>query len=49
VYYGGPGGGLLADVTLTGPDRGGDQFGCSVEHTLATSNGDGQADVIVGA
>ncbi len=47
VYYGGPGADAVADLTLTGAGAG-DRFGYSVSGT-GDVNGDGYADVIVGA
>src|SRR6185503_15215080 len=47
VYYGGPGADAVADLTLTGAAAG-DQYGFSVS-TAGDVNGDGYADVIVGA
>ena len=47
VYFGGPGADNVADVTLTGAAAG-DAFGRSVG-TAGDLNGDGYADVIVGA
>jgi len=47
VYYGGPGADAAADLTLTGAADG-DEFGYSVG-TAADVNGDGLADLIVGA
>jgi hypothetical protein len=47
VYYGGPGVDAVADLTLTGAVAG-DEFGRSVS-TAGDVNGDGHADVIVGA
>ena len=47
VYYGGPGADATADLTLTGAAAG-DYFGWSVA-TAGDFNGDGYADVIVGA
>ena len=47
VYYGGPGADAVADLTLTG-EAAGDLFGYSVSGA-GDVNGDGYADVIVGA
>src|SRR5439155_13951577 len=47
VYYGGPGADAVADLTLTGAAAG-DSFGYSVS-SAGDVNGDGYADVIVGA
>src|SRR5439155_2323481 len=47
VYYGGPGADAVADLTLTGAAAG-DLFGNSVS-SAGDVNGDGSADVIVGA
>ncbi len=47
VYFGGPGADGVPDLTLTG-EADGDHFGTSVE-TAGDVNGDGHADVIVGA
>ncbi len=47
VYYGGPGADATADLTLTGAAAG-DDFGTTVS-TAGDLNGDGYADVIVGA
>ncbi|TMQ57061.1 MAG: hypothetical protein E6K76_11550 [Candidatus Eisenbacteria bacterium] len=47
VYYGGPGADAVADLTLTGAAAG-DEFGISVS-SAGDVNGDGYADVIVGA
>jgi hypothetical protein len=47
VYFGGPGADAVADLTLTGTAAG-DYFGYSVA-TAGDVNGDGYADVIVGA
>jgi hypothetical protein len=47
VYYGGPGADTVADLTMTGVEMG-DFFGISVSEA-GDVNGDGYADVIVGA
>src|SRR5688500_15527057 len=47
VYFGGPGGDAVADLTLTGQGAG-DNFGVSVS-TAGDFNADGYSDVIVGA
>jgi hypothetical protein len=47
VYFGGPGADAVADLTLTGAAAG-DNFGFSVG-TAGDVNGDGYADVVVGA
>ncbi len=47
VYYGGPGADTVADLTLTG-EATGNYFGASVS-SVGDLNGDGHADVIVGA
>jgi hypothetical protein len=47
VYYGGPGADAVADLTLVGATSG-DHFGHSVS-SAGDVNGDGHADVIVGA
>jgi hypothetical protein len=48
VYYGGPGADAVADVTLSGGLEALDDFGTSVS-SAGDVNGDGYADVIVGA